>query len=168
MPRPAPQARLVRRCSGTLQGFVSGEAYILGEKPEDSTVLDEGIRGNAKSTGDERLTTLTPALRAARPDLFDADSENPIWCDTWGLPRREDQPTGSEGMQALQGPDPFGLLAGCRTGSLDRPFRVLGPLRQRGRGRAVGSIRQWDRASGDGAASRFSSAIRSPPPGGRS
>lgn len=60
---PAPQARLVLRCSGTLRGFISVEAHIVGEKPEDLTVLDEGIGGNAKSTGDELLTTLTQALR---------------------------------------------------------------------------------------------------------
>lgn len=71
-----------------LQGFISGEAYIVGEQPEDLAVFDEDIRGNAKCAEDELLTTLTQVVEAALPDLFGADGENPMWCDNPG-PRPE-------------------------------------------------------------------------------
>jgi len=73
-----------------LQGFISGEAYIVGEQPEDLAVLDEEIRGNAKCAEDELLTTLTQVVEAAIPSLFGADGENPTWCDNPGPPPKRD------------------------------------------------------------------------------
>ena len=78
-----------------LQGFISGEAYIVGEQPEDLAVLDEDIRGNAKCAEDELLTTLTQVVEAALPDLFGAPGENPLWCENPG-PR----PASGEGHAA--------------------------------------------------------------------
>lgn len=73
-----------------LQGFISGEAYIVGEQPEDLAVLDEEIRGSAKCAEDELLTTLTQVVEAAIPSLFGADGENPTWCDNPGPPPKRD------------------------------------------------------------------------------
>ena len=67
-----------------LQGFISGEAYIVGEQPEDLAVLDEDIRGSAKCAEDELLTTLTQVIEATLPDLFGTSGENPMWCDNSG------------------------------------------------------------------------------------
>jgi hypothetical protein len=77
-----------------LQGFISGEAYIVGEQPEDLAVLDEDIRGNAKCAEDELLTTLTQVVEAALPDLFGTSGENPLWCENPGpRPASGEEPT---------------------------------------------------------------------------
>lgn len=67
-----------------LQGFVSGEAYIVGGQPEDLAVRDEDVRGTAKCAEDELLTTLVQVVEAALPDLFGAPGENPMWCENPG------------------------------------------------------------------------------------
>lgn len=83
-----------------LQGFISGEAYIVGEQPEDLAVLDEDVRGNAKCAEDELLTTLTQVVEAALPELFGADGENPVWCDNPG-PRPGQQVADASPLEPL-------------------------------------------------------------------
>ncbi|MBB2963773.1 hypothetical protein [Methylobacterium sp. R2-1] len=78
-----------------LQGFISGEAYIVGGQPEDLAVLDEDVRGNAKYAEDELLTALTQVVEAALPDLFGAPGENPMWCENPGA-----RPASGEGNAA--------------------------------------------------------------------
>ncbi|APX83983.1 hypothetical protein BV511_04160 [Methylorubrum extorquens] len=78
-----------------LQGFISGEAYIVGEQPDDLAVVDEDIRGRAKCAEDELITTVTQVVEAALPSLFGAPDENPMWCENPGA-----RPASGEGSAA--------------------------------------------------------------------